>query len=64
MARVPVVDQSLCTSCGLCNELAPHTFGLNEDELAYVIDPHGDPEEDIEEAIESCPVECISWEEE
>ncbi|MFQ6133638.1 MAG: ferredoxin, partial [Armatimonadota bacterium] len=27
-------------------------------------DPKGDPEEDIQEAIDSCPAECISWKEE
>ena len=30
---------------------------------AEVIKPEGGPEDCIEEAIESCPVECISWEE-
>lgn len=63
MAKTPVVDAACCTSCGLCTELAPHTFALNDDEIAYVINPAGDPASDIQEAIDSCPVECISWKE-
>jgi len=62
MAKKPVVDREICTSCGLCNELAPNTFGLDDEEIAYVINPAGDPEEDIQEAIDGCPVEAISWE--
>lgn len=64
MAKKLVVDQSICTSCGLCAELAPNTFALDDDELSYVVNQEGDPPDVIEEAIESCPVECIHWEEE
>lgn len=63
MAKKPVVDQSGCISCGLCTEIAPHTFELDENNLSHVINPTGDPEEVIQEAIDSCPVEVISWEE-
>jgi ferredoxin len=63
MARTPVVDQTLCISCGLCTEVAPNTFELNENNLSRVTDPEGDPEDIIQEAIDSCPVEAISWEE-
>jgi len=63
MAKVPVVDKSICTSCGLCTELAPNTFRLDNDDLAEAYNPNGDPEDVIQEAIESCPVEAISWNE-
>jgi ferredoxin len=63
MAHIPVVDQTLCISCGLCTEVAANTFELDENNLSRVIDPTGDPEEVIQEAIDSCPVEAISWEE-
>lgn len=63
MARTPVVDQTLCISCGLCTEIAGNTFELDENNLSHVIDPHGDPEDVIQEAIDSCPVEAISWQE-
>jgi len=61
MAKVPEVDQAICTSCGLCTEIATKTFRLNGDDLAEVMDPKGDSEDVIQEAIESCPVEAISW---
>jgi len=63
MAKVPVVDKNLCTSCGLCTEIAPNTLKLDNDDLAEVYNPAGDPEDVIQEAIDSCPVEAISWKE-
>jgi ferredoxin len=63
MARKPVVDQTLCISCGLCVELASNTFALDENDLSQVINSEGDPEEVIQQAIDSCPTEAISWQE-
>ncbi|MGA2193387.1 MAG: ferredoxin [Nitrospirota bacterium] len=63
MAKVPVVDKTACTSCGLCTEIAPNTLRLDKDDLADVYNPAGDPEDVIQEAIDSCPVEAISWKE-
>ena len=40
------------------------SFEMDEEaEKARVILPEGRNEECIEEAISTCPVECISWEE-
>ncbi|HEY3347315.1 MAG TPA: ferredoxin [Nitrospirota bacterium] len=64
MARTPVVDKDACISCGLCPEIAPGTFKFDEDEKAYAYNPKGETEEKIQEAIDSCPVEAISWKEE
>ncbi len=61
--KVPVVDQDECTGCGLCADIAPNTFELNADDISEVIDPQGDEEDTIQEAIDSCPVECIAWKE-
>jgi len=64
MARRVVIDQDECTGCETCVELCEEVFAFNEDEeKAEVILPEGGPEDCIEEAIESCPVECIEWEE-
>jgi ferredoxin len=38
-------------------------FRLNEDDVSEVHNPGGASEEKIQEAIDSCPVECIYWEE-
>ncbi len=49
--------------CESCVELCPEVFGFDEDsEKAHVIMPEGGSEECIDEAIETCPVECIHWE--
>jgi len=64
MAKKPVVDQETCIGCGLCSEICPGVFILNEENLAEVIDSLGGSEQDIQEAIDQCPVTCISWIEE
>ena len=57
-------DEVPCRGCGLCVAACPNIFGLNEEtEKAVVLKPEGGAEDCIEEAIESCPVECIYWEE-
>lgn len=59
----PVVDQDICTGCELCTQIAGNTFRMNDQQLSEVVDPQGDDEQTIQEAIDSCPVSCISWEE-
>ncbi len=59
----PVVDADLCTGCTLCTSIAASTFEMNDDGIAVVIDAEGDDKDTIDEAIDSCPVEAISWSE-
>jgi len=59
--RVPVVDQEACTSCELCVQIAGNTFRMNDEDRSEVVDPPGDDEPTIQEAMDSCPVSCISW---
>ena len=61
MAKFPVVNQSECISCGVCVEICPEVFQLNNDNLSEVINPEGAPETKIQEAIDNCPVQCIHW---
>lgn len=63
MAKKPHVNQDECTGCENCVDLCPGVFRLNDDMVAEVHNPSGATEEEIQEAIDSCPVECISWEE-
>jgi ferredoxin len=36
---------------------------LNDEGVYEIIDPTGDEESKIQEAINECPVECLEWEE-
>ena len=60
MTRVPFIDPDLCTGCELCVETAPDSFQM-EGDVATVIGEGGAPEEEIQEAIDNCPVEAINW---
>lgn len=61
--KKPVVDPDLCTSCGVCVEVCPGVFELGPDDIAVVKNPSGASEDEIQEAIDSCPGEAISWSE-
>ena len=64
MAKRVVIDADECVGCESCVELCEEVFAFNEDEeKAEVIKPEGGPEDCIEEAMDSCPTECITWEE-
>ena len=64
MAKRVVVDQEACIGCGTCEGLCPEVFELDESlGKSQVILPEGGDEECIEDAIASCPVSAISWEE-
>lgn len=62
MAKVPVIDADLCTGCELCVDSCAAVFAMEED-LAVVTDGEGASEEEIQEAIDNCPVEAIAWQE-
>jgi len=64
VAKVPVVDADTCTGCELCCDTAANTFVMNDDGISEIVNPAGDPEDVIQQAIDECPVEAISWKEE
>jgi len=64
MRKRVYLDEDECIGCGTCEELCPDVFRLNEDtQKAEIIQAQGGPENQIDEAIESCPVSCIHWKE-
>lgn len=62
MAISKVWIEEGCTACGLCQEICPEVFKVENE--AVVIDGANyiDFEEQIIEAAESCPVEVIKYE--
>jgi ferredoxin len=60
--RAVWVDEAVCIGCRYCAHVATNTF---------VVEPHwgrsralrqdGDSTERIQEAIDTCPVDCIHW---
>lgn len=62
MAKTVVVDQDTCISCGLCISLAPGIFRFEPDK-SFAYNPSGAPETEIQQCIDSCPVEAILWRE-
>ena len=52
-----------CTACGLCEDICPEFFKVED--IATVIEGvnYADYEEKIKEAAESCPVEVINYSE-
>ena len=63
MAKRIVIDEQDCQGCESCVELCPEVFEFDEDaEVAKVINPEA-TDDCVEEAIDSCPAECIYWEE-
>lgn len=53
----------LCSiGCKNCNHCAANTFRMEEEYgRARVFAQWADTEEDIQTAIDSCPVDCIHW---
>lgn len=54
-----IVDKDKCIGCGTCVAIAPKSFKLGDDGKAQPIDPSGDNETTIQEAVDSCPVDAI-----
>lgn len=59
-----IVDDK-CIGCGLCPQICPEVFEMNDQNLAIVkVDPVPPQVEDTcREAASSCPVEAIQLEE-
>jgi ferredoxin len=56
------VDETVCIGCGHCAHVASNTFFMEEDYgRARVISQDGDQVELVQEAIDTCPVDCIAW---
>ena len=56
------VDERKCIGCTYCSSVATNTFAMEPEQgRARAFRQDGDSEELIQEAIETCPVDCIDW---
>lgn len=56
------VDEMTCIGCKHCAHVARNTFYIEDDYgRSRVVRQDGDPEDIIQEAIDTCPVNCIHW---
>jgi len=58
----PVIDQEECVGCGVCESVYAEAFKLGEDGKAHVIKTKDLDKQKLKEAIDQCPVQCISKE--
>lgn len=63
MSAQIVIDQEECLGCEACVESCPEVFAIREDDgKAYVLEGADPSAGCIEDAIASCPGECITLE--
>lgn len=56
------VDEAVCIGCRYCAHVASNTFLVEESwGRSRAIRQDGDTTERIQEAIDTCPVDCIHW---
>lgn len=63
MAKQVKIDEDECVGCEACVELCPDIFEFIDAEEKAIVIKGGDGDEDcINEAIDSCPADCITYE--
>jgi len=56
------VDEAVCIGCRYCANVASHTFVVEPTwGRSRAMRQDGDSTERIQEAIDTCPVDCIHW---
>jgi ferredoxin len=55
------VDPVTCIGCTLCTQICPNVYEMQDDGKSKATNPTNDTEEKIQESIEACPVDAISW---
>ena len=64
MAKKFYIDEEECIGCGACSDSCPDVFAMTDDNIAEITNTDGASEEEIQDAMDACPVTCIHWEDE
>jgi ferredoxin len=54
------IDRELCMGSGNCSFWAPGVFDLDDEGIAFVVDPNAQPEDKIVLAGQGCPTQAIA----
>lgn len=54
-----VVDRAKCIGARSCVAVAPGVFQMDDENLAYIVDPNSEDEDTILLAAQSCPVLAV-----
>jgi ferredoxin len=54
------IDRDLCMGSGNCVYEAPGVFDLDDDSIAFVVDPGAAPEDAVVAAAAKCPTHAIT----
>lgn len=58
------VDPELCISCGMCVGVEPGVFRFNDEDKSEAYgEVTKENQENVQAAIDGCPVDAISWKE-
>jgi ferredoxin len=55
------VDPVTCIGCTLCTQVCPSVYEMQTDGKSKAVKPCDDTPEKLEQSIETCPVDAISW---
>jgi len=59
----PIINAETCIGCGACEGIVPEVFKLNDGKSEVVaLDDYSPYAEQIKQAIDACPVQCITQE--
>jgi len=62
MGKRVVIDEEECMGCEACVEIAPDVFEFDDDTgKALVVQHEGGDIGLVEEAMDACPADCITW---
>jgi ferredoxin len=54
------IDRDVCMGSGTCSFWARGVFDLDDDGIAFVVDPTAQPDDKIVLAAQGCPTQAIS----
>ena len=54
------IDRDVCMGSGNCIYAAPGVFDLDDDSVAFIVDPAGSPEDNVITAARNCPTHAIT----